>query len=113
MGDENENPTGDPGAAAPAEDFASLPAETQAYIKNLRAESARYRTQNKVLSSQLAKLGDAPAQIRKLSIDNHLLGRGDVDPQFARFLLSEENALDDLDVTVDGWTSVLDDRLSD
>src|SRR5438876_9958125 len=83
------------------------------YVQDLRQESASYRLKAKNLEGQLAKLGDAPATIRKLSIDNYLLQRGDVDPKLTKFFLSEENALDDLDVSVEGWQDVLNDRVSD
>src|SRR5205807_1239518 len=76
-------------------------------------ESAGYRTRAKVLEGQLAKTGDAPATIRRLSVDLALAQRSDVDPKLTKFFLSEEGHLDDLDVSVDGWQDVLNDRISD
>lgn len=107
--DDLNDPPAEPG------DFAALPVQTQEYIKSLRKESAGHRVRNKILEGQLAKLGssDSAAQIRKLSIDNHLLQKGTVDPKLARFYLSEEGQLDDLDPAVEGWTTLLDDRISD
>src|SRR5438034_11268445 len=58
-------------------------------------------------------MGDAPATIRRLSIDNALLARGDVDVAYPRFLLGEENALADLDPSQDDWETTLNDRVSD
>src|SRR5437762_9737810 len=80
------------------------------YVQSLRKESAGYRTRAKVLEGQLAKMGDAPATIRRLSVDLALAQRGDVDPKLTKFFLSEEGQLDDLDVSVEGWQDVLNDR---
>ena len=83
------------------------------YVQDLRQESASYRLKAKNLEGQLAKLGDAPATIRRLSIDNALLARGDIDVAYTRFLLGEENALADLDPSQEGWETMLAERVDD
>jgi uncharacterized protein involved in exopolysaccharide biosynthesis len=57
------------------------------YVQDLRQESASYRTRAKALEGQIAKLGDAPATIRRLSVDLALAQRGDVDPKLTKFFL--------------------------
>jgi len=107
------DPNADPQGGGDDSWLAQQTPEVQQAVRSLRAENGKHRTQNKVLSSQLAKMGDAPATIRRLSVDLALAQRGDVDPKLTKFFLSEENALDDLDVSVDGWQEVLNDRVSD
>jgi len=110
-----DDPIGDPSVDPTAGDswLGQQSAEVQQAIRSLRSENAKHRTTNKVLQSQISKLGDSASTIRKLSIDNHLLQKGTVDPKLARFYLSEEGQLDDIDVSAEDWTTLLDDRVND
>jgi hypothetical protein len=110
----------DPGDATPPPDapasetwLSQQTPQVQQHVRDLRNENAKHRTANKVLQSSLGKLQDSAATIRKLSIDNALLQKGTADPKLIRFYLSEEGHLDDLDPSVDGWTTLLDDRVDD
>ena len=93
---DDAEPQSDPTAAAEPSDFAALPPETQAYIRQLRKENAGQRIRLKSLANTESVITEKDRTIRDLKLSNVLLKHGAADPEMIEFFLKKEGQWDDL-----------------
>lgn len=106
---DDADPQPDTTGSDPA-DFASLPQQTQDYIKSLRKEAAGQRIRLKNLANAETAITEKDRTIRDLKLSNALLKHGAADPEMVEFFLKKEGQWDDLSPD-DG--DVLRDRVDD